>query len=255
VSALRGRAVVITRASDDAAGLVHALEQRGAVPVLVPTIQVQPVEDLSALDRALAELERFGWVVFTSAHAVSVFADRLGDVSRLRTVRVAAVGPGTARRLLERGIRVDHTPAEYVASSIVSGMGHLRGVRVLAPRGDLASDDLLRSLQDGGAVVEAVVVYRNTRVDLPMKARAALERGVDAVTFASASAARNFAALIGQPSRIGMRTVFACIGPRTAKVAREVGFPVTLEAPVHTIAGLVEALEGYFEGMTSGAAS
>jgi len=37
----------------------------------------------------------------------------------------------------------------------------------------------------------------------------------------------------------------ACIGPVTAATARELGLAVTVEAPVHTVDGLVDALVGH----------
>ena len=91
---------------------------------------------------------------------------------------------------------------------------------------------------------------RATRVDayrtrqahrLPPEARTALQRGeVDAVTFTSASTVRGFLSALGQ-MKGNPRVV--CIGPVTARAARERGLHVHAVASPHTIEGLVAAVE------------
>jgi uroporphyrinogen III methyltransferase/synthase len=72
---------------------------------------------------------------------------------------------------------------------------------------------------------------------------------VDAVTFASSSTVRNLHAVLGDEGFAAAlrRTVVACIGPVTAATAREMGLSPQVVAGTHTIDGLVEALERYFE--------
>jgi uroporphyrinogen-III synthase len=113
---------------------------------------------------------------------------------------------------------------------------------VLCPRADVAPEGLEEALSRKGWTPERVEAYR-TRLarSLPKEARDALRRGeVDAVTFTSASTVRGFVrafrAVRGSPKVV-------CIGPVTAREAREHGLPVSAVARPHTMEGLVAALE------------
>ena len=76
---------------------------------------------------------------------------------------------------------------------------------------------------------------------LPPPARAALREGrVDAVTFTSASTVRGFVGALGA---VKGNPKVVCIGPVTAREAREHGFTVAAVAKPHTIEGLVQAVE------------
>jgi uroporphyrinogen III methyltransferase/synthase len=110
-----------------------------------------------------------------------------------------------------------------------------------------------------GAEVEEVTAYRTMRpaglADAAAAAREALGAGrIDAVTFTSASTARNFAALIGGGPETGIwnRAVAVSIGPVTSAAAKELGMPVAAEAAEYTIDGLVTALGAYFAGNREG---
>ena len=69
--------------------------------------------------------------------------------------------------------------------------------------------------------------------------------GIDAVTFASSSTVRAFAAAGLWPPG-GSTALIACIGPVTAATARELGLPVGLVAGEYTIPGLAAALAQHF---------
>ncbi|MER3449916.1 MAG: HemD protein, partial [Chloroflexota bacterium] len=74
---LAGKAVVVTRGREQAGELARRLEALGATVYMFPTIRFEPPEDTSPLDRAVAELDRFDWVVFTSPNGVRFFWARL----------------------------------------------------------------------------------------------------------------------------------------------------------------------------------
>jgi uroporphyrinogen III methyltransferase / synthase len=61
----------------------------------------------------------------------------------------------------------------------------------------------------------------------------------DVVTFTSSSTVEHFCNLVGVDRA---PPVVACIGPVTAATARQLGLRVDVEAEVHTVPGLVEAL-------------
>jgi uroporphyrinogen-III synthase/uroporphyrinogen III methyltransferase/synthase len=106
----------------------------------------------------------------------------------------------------------------------------------------VAPEGLEDALAAKGWSPTRVDAYR-TRMprSLPPAARMALRRGeVDAVTFTSASTVRGFVRALG-PTRGNPRVV--CIGPVTAREARDRGLTVHAVANPHTIEGLVAAVE------------
>jgi uroporphyrinogen III methyltransferase/synthase len=78
--------------------------------------------------------------------------------------------------------------------------------------------------------------------------RMLLDRRIDAVTFASASAVRNFVAMLGQEQAADLlqSTVVASIGPVTAEAAQQLGIATTVMPERYTIPDLVDALVEHF---------
>lgn len=249
MSALHGQRILITRARAQAGDLAESLAQRGAVPVLFPTIEIAPLDDYTRLDEALAHLSGYHWVVFTSVNGVAAVWERLTATGRAGTAlagcRTAAIGPATARALAQRGVPAELVPEEYVAEAIVEGLGDVAGQWILLPRAESAREALADELGRRGALVHEIPVYRTRPVAPGAAALAELARGVDIITFTSASTVRNFAAVIAQQKLKGLvnGAVVACIGPITAQTARELGLPVHVVAEVYTMEGLVQALE------------
>ena len=76
------------------------------------------------------------------------------------------------------------------------------------------------------------------------EALAAVQSGVDVLTFTSSSTVRNFVAQVGQTTAqaLAAQARVVTIGPITAATAREFGLRVDVVATDHTIAGLLEAI-------------
>lgn len=242
---LAGQRIVVTRPLAQAGALADKLAALGAEPIMLPMIEIAPLDDLSELDAALQRLIAYDWVIFTSVNAVAIFWDRLAGPLPA-TVRRAAVGPATACALETRGAPAAFIPAEFVAEALAAGIGDMAGQRCLLPQAELAREALADDLRRRGAVVDEVAIYRTLPAALDPRGLAAWRRGVDAVTFTSASAVRNFARLLGGPPAAARWPAIACIGPVTAAAARVAGLPVAVVASEYTLDGLVAALVDYF---------
>lgn len=219
------------------------------MPVAVPTIAILPPEPGGPLDEALHRLERYDRVIVTSANGARACLARaraLGiDLSRVRRVRWAAVGPATAAVLHEAGVPVTAVPSRYLTEAIVREIGDVAGARVLLPRTDAAGPALARSLRARGAEVDEVTAYRT--VLAPPRSRARLRRlmaarHVDTVIFTSASTVRGLMRLLGEETVALREMTIACIGPVTAAAVVEEGFHPAVVATEHTAEGLVDAL-------------
>jgi uroporphyrinogen-III synthase len=259
--------ILITRPRPQAEKFARLLEAAGAIPVLLPAIQIGPLADPRTLDRALGELSGYDWLVLTSANGVEAVWGRFSALDILGErkpgmrqasspippcVRVAAIGPKTAAALEKHGVRPDFVPEEYVAEAILPGLGDLRGRRVLLLRADLARPALAEAIRSAGGIAKEVSAYRTLPAESEAAGLAALRQGIDVLTFTSSSTVNNFTTLARQagldPAKLPGEPLIACIGPITAATARQVGYRVDVAAETYTVEGLVEALLKYETG-------
>lgn len=238
---LAGRIVLVTRPPDQSAELVRLLRRAGAAPIAAPSIEIAPARS-AALTRALRDLSegRYAWIALTSRSTVEMLASRVHP--RDVRARVATIGEGTTdafRRWARRG--PDLTPDTFTTAALARAFPRGEG-RVLCARADIAPAGLEEALTAKGWNPERVDAYRTRMArSLPTETQAALRDGrIDAITFTSASTVRGFVGAVGVV-RGGPKVV--CIGPVTAREARERGMRVAAVARPHTIEGLVDAVE------------
>jgi uroporphyrinogen III methyltransferase/synthase len=238
-----GQRIVVTRAREQAGELTARLRSLGAEVIEFPTIEIRPAEDYRPLDEAIARLDSYDWLIFTSANGVRFFAARAGE--RAVRARICAIGPATRRALERLHLQADLMPAEYVAESLVEAFASedLAGKRILLPRAVMARDVVPAELTSRGARVDVVEAYRTAIPD----GAAALAREIFSgprkpgwITFTSSSTVTNFVAAAGVEALAGVRV--ASIGPITSATARKHGIAVTVEAATYTTDGLVEAI-------------
>jgi uroporphyrinogen III methyltransferase / synthase len=242
---LLGRRVVVTRARDQAPQLTARLRAVGADVLEVPTIEiVDPADGGAALRAALADVRSYDWVVLTSPNGARRFTAGLRDGRDLGGVRLAVIGPGTGAALAEDRLVADLVPERFVAEALLEAFpapdGRGSG-RVLLARAEVARDVLPDGLRSQGWEVDVVDAYRTAPVPVDAAARDRI-RAADVVTFTSSSTVERFLDAVGPGD---VPAAVACIGPVTAATARARGLTVDVEAPVHTIDGLVDALVGW----------
>jgi uroporphyrinogen III methyltransferase/synthase len=244
---LFGKRIVVTRARSQAASLSDRLSALGAQVVEMPATRIENL-DPAPLRAAIAKLSEYGWAMFTSQNAVRIFWDQLRaaslDARALAGVKIGAVGPATASALLDRGLAVDVAPDRFVAEALIDalrGRRDVRGARVLYAAAEGARETLEEGLNELGAVVDRVMLYRSTADgEGATSLRERLLAGeIDLVTFTSASSVNAFVDAVGPDAAARVRAV--SIGPVTTGAARARGLNVVIEAAQSTIAGLVDA--------------
>jgi uroporphyrinogen III methyltransferase/synthase len=237
---------------------MQRLAELGADCIQFPTIQVVPPESWEPLDRSIGRLREYHWLIFTSVNGVKFFLERLEvlgkDLRELKGIRIGAIGPKTARVWKRMGIRPDLVPEEYRAEAVIAGLRKesIRGDKILIPRAERAREILPDELRKAGATVDVVPAYRTIKPEQRTEEVAAmLSQGlVDMVTFTSSSTVANFVEMFG-PERQGLgawmeKVVVACIGPITAKTAKEHGFAVHVVPGEYTIDALTQRIAAYF---------
>jgi uroporphyrinogen III methyltransferase/synthase len=257
---LFGKRILVTRARRQAKGLSRLLLERGAVPVEMPAIKIKPLSGFGELDREVLNLKSYHWMIFTSINGVEAFFLRLHvlglDARWLGGISIGAIGPGTAGALEEKGVRADFMPEKYTSRSLVAGLQYqgMDGKRVLLPRAGMAGRTLAEGLISLGAQVCEVIAYETIPDDTGLyKLEQMLKDGqIDVITFASASAVKSLLTVLDKKTEIMNRTLLACIGPETEAALKRAGLRAGLVAQVHTMAGLVEAMEQYFGEVRDG---
>jgi uroporphyrinogen III methyltransferase / synthase len=234
--ALHGEVVAVTRARAQASELAARLRELGADVVEAPAIRIEPLP---------VELpEPPDLLCVTSPNGARIYLDALrGDARSLAGTRIAAIGPGTAAALRERGIEADVVPERFVAEGLLEALAGepLEGKRVLIARASDARDVLPDGLRERGALVDVIALYRTVTESLSEEQRAAL-KAATYVTFTSSSTVRFLLEALGdRPAALGSARI-ASIGPVTSATLREHGLEPDVEAERHDIDGLVEAL-------------
>ena len=252
---LAGRRIAVTRAETQLGAARRLFEAAGAEVVDLPALVVGPPDEWGPLDDALAELEHFHWLVFSSGNGVEAVEQRLKRLGsclahRPKSLKLAAVGRKTAAQLEALGAPADFIPPAFVADSLLehfpaSGWG----LRLLLPRVQSGGRTLLaEAFADAGARVVEVAAYE-TRcpAGLPSPAVAALEQQrLDAITFSSGKTVSHTCQMLEAAYGPGWQETLAAvavvsIGPQTSQRCHQLLGRVDGEADPHDLEGLVQA--------------
>lgn len=242
---LHGRRVLVTRALDDANAWAAELAHVGAEPVVFPCLSTRPITDAGTAARLRKTVADADWIGVTSRRGVESAAALLG-VPLPERVRVAAVGPTTARAASEFWGRNDLVATHHTVEGLIADLlattdsadVSSRPLLVLAgARGGRREG--LHALRARGWRVTVVAVYETVpaaatgrRVDLEAE-------HLDDILLASPSAVTGLRNLARLPRNVRIFT----IGPTTTAAARAAGLVVTAEARRPGLDGLLEAMQ------------
>jgi uroporphyrinogen III methyltransferase/synthase len=243
---LFGRTILITRPEHQSDDLAMRLQNLGANVLRQPAIEIGPPTNWTPIDQTIERLPDFDWLVFSSSNGVEYYLGRLlalgHDMRRLASVRLAAIGPGTAAALAEFHLKANVQPDTYRAESLAESLTPFtRGKRVLLIRASRGREVLAEMLTAAGAIVEQVVVYESRDVETADKdiANELAAGNIDVTTVTSSAIAHSLVRLFGNDLR---KTRLAGISPVTATTLTELGFQPAIVAETYTTEGLVNAI-------------
>ncbi len=254
---LFGKRILVTRAKTQAGEFLDQLSAFGAETISFPTLQIAPPPDWNALDTAIAQIESYDVLIFTSVNGVSFFRKRLKtlrkDLRLLKGIAICAIGPRTAKAIEDWDLRVDLIPSEFKAEGLLDLLAArgVKGKRFLIPRALEAREILPETLRDLGGEVDVVPAYQALRPSYAPGEIDSLftQRKIDMLTFASASTLRHFVEIVGK-ARIAKylkESKLACIGPITADAATALGFQVSVVPKNYTFPALTDAIVDYYQ--------
>ncbi len=251
---LFGIRIVITRDAQEHDTLAEILENSGAEVMPLPTIAITQADCYQAADDAIARLDQFTWIVFTSSNGVRYFMERLlhsGKDSRSLSGRlIAAIGSGTARTLNSYYLQADLMPEEFSAEGVVRSFArrNISGVKILIPRAQKARDVLETGLAELNNEVCAVPVYK-TAVPPELQHRESFTviYPGDCIVFTSSSTVHNFFDFAPPAVLSELRTmVMACVGPITESALRKHGYAAHIMPERYDFESLAQAIISYF---------
>jgi uroporphyrinogen III methyltransferase/synthase len=250
---LFGKRSLVTRAATQAFEFGQQLQAAGAEPIYCPMIEIVPPESFVDLDHAIDRLDDTDFLILTSVNAVEAFFNRMADLDldarALAGVKLVTVGPKTAEALTTFGLKPDMIPADYRAEGVIEMLRtSVGGKRLLYPRAELAREVIPRQLAEAGATVDDPVAYRSVVPEAAAETlHAALEAGIDLVTFSASSTVHNLVTLLdAEDLEMVRRIPAASIGPLTSKTAREAGLNVVAEPEESTLDAMLAAMVNYY---------
>ena len=154
-----------------------------------PLIEIVPVDDGTQLRRAIADIDSYDYVLFTSRYA----AKYVGALSVMHT-RIVSIGRTTTKALHQIGVEEVYEVEEDNSYGVISWFSSQSRGRVLIPRSNLALPIIPEGLRQLGFEVDCVTAYINRMPEHPKKVN--LDE-IDRIVFTSPSTIDNFIRIYG----------------------------------------------------------
>jgi uroporphyrinogen-III synthase len=252
---LRNRKIIITREKEQAAELVKSLETYGADCLVFPTIKISAPESWTDCDEALLQIDNYDWIIFSSAKGVRYFWNRAREVNTKKYKnKIAVVGKKTLKELESLGLKADLIPETFSAAGLIESFRceKIKGNRILNPTSEIARDELQVGLENMGAIVDQITVYKNEcnqNQSIDHILNAIEQNEIDAVLFFSPSAFNCFIQILGSEICVNLKksnVVIAAIGSTTASTIEIAGYNVGIIPEEGTQESMVQAVVDYF---------
>jgi uroporphyrinogen-III synthase len=250
---LSGKTIVVTRDASQAKPFVNLLKEKNADVLLFPTIKLTDTDDSEVIQKVATRISDFDWIVFTSAIAIRFFMKYVnGD--DLKNLKIACVGKKTAAELSIHNLTADLIPSKFTLENLLHEMKKLdlKDKKICIPCSSLSNNDLKAGFENGGAIVEQIVVYKNEPFidqDKTELIEKIVNKKIDCITFFSPSAVYSFILLTGTKYLEMIRKqniLFAVIGSTTEKAVINCDFLPIIKPVESDNQSMVEALTNYF---------
>ena len=250
---LQGKVFISTVSAHKSVEIRNIFEPLGATVIDFPMTEFMTVEQTPAIQTAICQIEKFHWIIFTSANGVTHFHQLLmgiGKVSKIPSgVKIAAVGVKTALELEKAGRKADYSGSGNTAENLVNELiekESLQNCNILLPLGNLAPDTLEARLSKI-ANVTRINVYKTIKAQVADNEP--IERiknnRYDLVIFTSPSGVDNFADAIG-PENVNPELRVASIGKVTTRAVEQHGLTCLVTAAKSTYEGLANEIVNYY---------
>jgi uroporphyrinogen-III synthase len=233
---LNQKTVFITRSADQTADFIIQLQNLGAQTISLPLIKNTLINE-QELKRTFNS-KKYDWLIYTSTNAVKFFFECI-DLNNINS-KIAVVGEKTKKAIENMGLRVDFTPTQFTAKMLAKELPITENDSILIPRSDLAKNDIVEILESRDCNVKTLSIYKNSSIHYTKtELNNIFNQKIDYITFTSGSTVKSFIELGFRP----INEKIICIGPETAKIAKENNLVVSAIANPHTTEGMIEAIK------------
>lgn len=256
VRPLKNKTIVLTRTVEQSKESAAIFSELGANVIVFPTLEIVPPNNWNRFDDLILSDKKIDFIVFTSAHAVTMFLKRckeIGKVIDFSKIKVVAVGNKTKSVCEESSIKVDIVPKKFSGEGVVEELSKydLKDKLVFIPRSAIGKEDLPKGLEEQGAKIFTVPVYN---VSFPSKE--SLQQNInklnssnpDVFIFTSPSTFENFLLImnINNPVAFFKNYEVAAIGPTTKSAIENSKVKVSIMPDEFTIKGLAEKMIEFY---------
>jgi len=254
---LKDKTIVITRTVEQSKESSAVFSELGAEVIIFPTLEIVPPSSWKQFDDAVANYNKIDFIIFTSAHAVKMFIERIKELMitlNFNKIKVVAVGNKTASICKELGIPVNIVPSKFSGDAVVDELSkyNLKEKVIFIPRSAIGREALPQELRELGAIIKSVPAYN---VSLPSEEsiKENIERlstnKPDLFIFTSPSTFENFLQImkIEDPVKFFKGYLVAAIGPTTKSSIEERKVKVDIMPGEFTIDGLAKAIVDHYK--------
>lgn len=257
VRPLKNKTIVLTRTVEQSKESSAIFSELGANVIVFPTLEIAPPSNWDAFDSVILSSKKIDFIIFTSAHAVTMFLQRSKEIKRLpdfSRTKVVAVGNKTKSVCEENNINVDIVPRKFSGEGVVEELSKhdLKEKLVFIPRSAIGREDLPKGLEERGATIITVPVYN---VSLPSKET--IKHNVDKLNsskpdvfiFTSPSTFENFLIIMNINNPVSFFKFYdiAAIGPTTKTAIENNKVKVSIMPDEYTIKGLANKMIEFYK--------
>ncbi|MBN3875686.1 MULTISPECIES: uroporphyrinogen-III synthase [unclassified Nostoc] len=259
---LYGKRILVTAPRNYAYRLSEQIIKKGGLPVFMPTIETCYLPNYTQLDAALAHIDEFDWIIFTSRNGIAAFFQRINElnipISVVQKCHLCALGKD-AESLLSFCSKVDLIPTESSPAGIVTELAKILQIhekKVLIPAPEVVGlpepdvvPNLITDLQKLGIEVTRVPTYITQGLDKTiygMELNLIREGIIDVIAFSSTAEVESFLTMVNSQSDYE-HCVVACFGPYTTANAQKLGMTVSIVSRDYSsFEGFAEAIAAFF---------
>lgn len=228
--ALANIGVAITRPINQAKKLTQLIQNAGGNVIAFPLIEITALDDYTAFEQLIADINAYNWILFISSNAVENSLSRLIKQGIPKQLKFAAIGPTTAKSLQAFGINEVLIPqGRFDSESLLSlpAMHDMQGKKVMIVRGIGGRDVLANTLTERGAKVTFAECYQrvNPQTNCQVLEQAYKDGKLHAIIVTSSEAMRYLLAMAGESDWLKQITI--CVNhARVAEQPLELGLKV-----------------------------
>lgn len=222
---LKDYTVLVTRPEQAGIELCNIIEQNDGKAIHFPTIAFAPRVF------SLPNLQTIDLLIFISPQAVIASAKLLQEHwPKENAPKIAAVGEGTKKVLLEKGFAVNFVPeAEWGSEGLLQlpALKAVKGRHILIVRGEGGRELLADTLSARGATVSHLLAYERVMPQIPIAEILSLMKinGIHAIVCTSFTGVQNLKKMLTEDAWPYIKTMpLVVVSDRIKALAQDLGF-------------------------------